>query len=480
MKNKLYLKAISVILSVCFVFSAALPFNTALAAPDAHSSQSLDSQREEIERKLAAAEKKLAELGKESKETQTYIEVLDEKLLYLRQQFELAKSEVESVEKKVTSLENSIVKNKDEIVKIKNEVSALEDNVVLLNEEFSSTYDAYCSRIRAIYISGNTSSVLTFLLQSNGISNLLTRYEMISAVSKKDGELLQSVKEQTERIVKVKEQLDGKRENLSQTQVKLKSDKENLKVERSELLQKQDDMQKQQELIEEQQLEANRLLKKLHDKTKEYGEYRDITQEELDEIDKAIEDADKKYPVQNTTTTTTTTTTEKETENSNNNESSSKDDEPSTTKKPSTTKAPDTQSKYIKLTYPCPKYTKITCGFGEYSGHTGCDFSTNHNENQKIVAAESGTVILVKLLERSYGHYIVIRHDKTTSSGKSVYTLYAHNNDIIVSEGQHVSKGKQIAYSGNTGNSTGPHCHFEVRVGGSSQSNAVNPVYYLP
>lgn len=479
MKKKLFLKSICVLMSVCFVFSAALPFNTALAATKADSSQALDTQREEIERKLKAAEKKLAELGKESKETQEYIEVLDEKLIYLKQQFELAKSEVESVEKKVTSLESSIVKNKDEIAQIKDEVSSLENNITLLNDEFSSTYDAYCNRIRAIYISGNTSSVLTFLLQSNGIANLLTRYEMISAVSKQDGELLQSVKKQTERIIKVKQQLDEKRKSLSQTQIKLESDRENLKVQKSSLLQKQDEMQKQQELIEDQQLEANQLLKKLHDKTKEYGEYRDITQEELDEIDKAIEDADKKYPVQNTTTTTTTAA-EKETESNSDNENSSESDETSTTKKPSTTKTPDAQSKYINLTYPCPKYTKITCGFGEYEGHTGCDFSTNHNENQKIVASESGTVILVKLLERSYGHYIVIRHDKTTSSGKSVYTLYAHNNDIIVSEGQHVSKGTQIAYSGNTGNSTGPHCHFEVRVGGSSQSNAVNPVYYLP
>ena len=97
-----------------------------------------------------------------------------------------------------------------------------------------------------------------------------------------------------------------------------------------------------------------------------------------------------------------------------------------------------------------------------------------------FTAAESGTVILVKLLERSYGHYIVIRHDKTTKDGKIAYTLYAHNNDIIVSEGQHVSKGQQIAYSGTTGNSTGPHCHFELRIGGSSQSHAVNPARYLP
>lgn len=134
---------------------------------------------------------------------------------------------------------------------------------------------------------------------------------------------------------------------------------------------------------------------------------------------------------------------------------------------------------YIDLTYPCPSFTQITCDFGEYSGHSGCDFSTNGITNQKIVAAESGTVILAKNLEESYGHYIVIRHDKTTPTGQVVYTLYAHNNKLLVSEGEHVEKGQQIAYSGSTGNSTGPHCHFEIRIGGSALINSVDPSDWL-
>ena len=71
-------------------------------------------------------------------------------------------------------------------------------------------------------------------------------------------------------------------------------------------------------------------------------------------------------------------------------------------------------------------------------------------------------------------------HDKTTSNGKVVYTLYAHNNSRLVSAGEYVRKGQQIAKSGSTGNSSGPHCHFEVRVGGPSQSYAVDPEIYLP
>ena len=463
MKQKHSIKFIAIVSSFCLLFSCLTPLNTFTAADTA----SLTQQKQELEKKLRETEAKLKELGDESRETEEYIETLDEKISYLSKQYSLAKQEAESIEKKVSSLESNIEANETEISSIEQEVEELEGDISVLNDEFSSTYDAYCKRIRAIYISGQSGSTLTFLLLSDGISNLLTRYEMISAVSKSDGELLEKVKTQTEKIMAVKTKLDSKNQSLLSAQKKLKSNRENLKNERVSLLEKQEDMKAQQAEIEKQQLDANKLLQELHDKTKKYGEFRDITQEELEAIDADIEAADKKYtPVTTTTTTTKKTTT------------TTKKGEPTT--KPRTTTTTTASSNYIKLTYPCPSYTTITCAFGAYSGHTGCDFSTRGNQNQRIVAAESGTVILVRLLEYSYGHYVVIRHDKTTSSGEPVYTLYAHNNDIIVSEGEYVKKGQQIAYSGTTGNSTGPHCHFEVRVGGSGQSYAVNPEIYLP
>ena len=60
-------------------------------------------------------------------------------------------------------------------------------------------------------------------------------------------------------------------------------------------------------------------------------------------------------------------------------------------------------------------------------------------------------------------------------NGKPMTTLYAHMNSIAVSNGQRVAKGQTIGYEGTTGYSTGPHCHFEVRVNG--QPN--NPLNYI-
>ena len=80
----------------------------------------------------------------------------------------------------------------------------------------------------------------------------------------------------------------------------------------------------------------------------------------------------------------------------------------------------------------------------------------------------------VTRLDYSYGYYVMISHG-TDARGRSVVTLYGHNSSILVSNGQSVKKGEQIAKSGSTGNSTGPHCHFEVRFNGQR----ANPKNYL-
>ena len=74
-----------------------------------------------------------------------------------------------------------------------------------------------------------------------------------------------------------------------------------------------------------------------------------------------------------------------------------------------------------------------------------------------------------KVQKGSYGYLVIIRHDNGTES------YYGHNSSLVVSAGQKVYQGQTIAKAGSTGRSTGVHCHFEVRVGGT----AVNPLNYL-
>ncbi len=104
--------------------------------------------------------------------------------------------------------------------------------------------------------------------------------------------------------------------------------------------------------------------------------------------------------------------------------------------------------------------------FGSARFHSGIDIGGDYG--MPIHAAASGVVIDAGWIG-GYGNTIMIEH------GSGIVTLYGHNESLAVGVGQQVNQGDVIAYCGSTGNSTGPHCHFEVRVGGEP----VSPWDYL-
>jgi murein DD-endopeptidase MepM/ murein hydrolase activator NlpD len=140
------------------------------------------------------------------------------------------------------------------------------------------------------------------------------------------------------------------------------------------------------------------------------------------------------------------------------------------------TAAHSTQSRFI---WPMPK-GQITQGFGPsqlsfepaFAGfahfHTGVDIAGP--ENDPVLAADDGRVVQAATGSSGYGNYVVVGH----ASGIS--TLYGHLSELLVKPGDQVKQGDAIGLEGSTGYSTGPHVHFEVRVGGVP----VDPLSYLP
>ena len=124
--------------------------------------------------------------------------------------------------------------------------------------------------------------------------------------------------------------------------------------------------------------------------------------------------------------------------------------------------------------WPC--YGPLTSYFG-YRESPGGIGSTNHggidigaSTGTPIYAAKSGVVSSATGWSGGYGYAVYLIHDEGFS------TVYGHNSEILVGAGEFVEQGQIIAYAGSTGWSTGPHCHFEVRVGGVQ----VDPLSYLP
>lgn len=109
----------------------------------------------------------------------------------------------------------------------------------------------------------------------------------------------------------------------------------------------------------------------------------------------------------------------------------------------------------------------ITAYWGDGRNHKAIDICAP--AGTPIYAGEAGTVTLVENLSYGYGKYLIIDH------GNGYQTLYSHCSAIYVSNGQKVARGQNIAAIGMTGDATGNHLHFEVRINGTK----VNPAPYL-
>lgn len=138
-------------------------------------------------------------------------------------------------------------------------------------------------------------------------------------------------------------------------------------------------------------------------------------------------------------------------------------------KKTSSSSGGGSRSSKGRFTWPLPGVHHVSSPFGKRWGklHKGIDITTGGVYGRTVVAADSGKVTKAGWFS-SYGNCVMIQH-----SGGYV-TLYAHLSKVLVSNGSYVSKGQSIGKVGNSGHSTGPHLHFEIRHNGSY----TNPLSY--
>lgn len=417
----------------------------------------LEAQKQVLEADLKAAEQRLQALAADSKNTEEYINALDEKIGIINQQLTVLDEQVMDYEEDIKVLQTSIETNQKQADELQAQVDAVQTELDALNEKFMAKYDAYCLRMRAIYISGSY-NLITALLTCSDISSLLTRYEMIKAVSKSDAELMQEIQEQTNQILERESDLNEKKAALDNTNMTLLAQQNELKYKQDSLTKTQEDIASKKITLAQDKAESDQLFAQLTAETGMYTEYRNedasLSQAAEQQIEDLMNGVISPEEVSDFTT-------------------GSRDDKPNIIY--NNTDVYNKSDGVYNMTYPVPGHYTISAGFPNYSNgsyHGGIDFPCP--TGSKVVAAQKGVVAGVKRLDYSYGYYVLIYHG-TDSNGDKVFTLYAHNSEILVSPGDSVYKGQQIAKSGSTGNSTGPHCHFEIRVGGTR----INPKNYL-
>ena len=334
------------------------------------------------------------------------------------------KGEVDEVLQQVANLNSQILDYETQIKDLEIQLDDLNTSIKEKEEELVEKKQVLENRLVAMYMKKET----TFLdvILSGNLMNFISNQDMIKQIADYDNNLIVEVEELKKSLQSEKEQVETvKQEKEAKTQElqKLKAEKEE---KAASLTEEQKDLEKQ---LSEYKAQAEK--------------YAQLEKQAIAKENAAREAAKR--------------------QSSNGGTSSSAVS--------STVANPYTGG---KLGWPCPSSSRITSPygyrilFGVRDFHTGIDIGAVHGSN--ICAAESGTVILANYgWNGGYGNYIIINH------GNGITTRYAHASQLYVTAGQSVSRGQVIAAVGTTGNSTGPHLHFEVRTNGSH----TNPLNYL-
>ena len=351
-------------------------------------------------------------------------------------QKEESQNKVNDLSSQIDSYESQISSLKSEIETKTNEVKELQKKLDELEAEREKNQSLLDERLVTLYESGEV-SYLDMLLSSADLTEFISSYYMIETLTAADKELIQNLENDKKEIAETQEKVNA---NLSEIETK-KTELEGIQTELNKA--------KNQE-----QTKVDKLTEQSHDLESDVEEY-EKKMKELDAKEKAQEAAlQKKYEE-----------AKKKAEQGNSSGSSSNSGGSSSSGSAVSSKG------FIRPV----KTGSITATMYYSSGkyHGAVDFGVS--VGTPVYAAADGIVVTSTWGgSDSYGYYIKIKHYN------GLYTLYAHGSSLVVSVGQEVKQGQLIMYSGNTGNSTGPHLHFEVRVSPGGYSNRVNPLNYLP
>lgn len=347
-------------------------------------------------------------------------------------------AEVEKLNTQITEYENQIDELDLLISDLNSKISESQSILNKAEEDYTNQQKLLESRLVAIQEAGET-SYLDFLLSSEDITDLISNYYLISEIATNDTQLLEKIQKQKEEIKKAKEELESSKRELDTS----KASKESVSV---QLKTAKNDKNKQVAQLSEDEKKLQTKLDELRQTNRTIDSQIKAEQEN---VRKYIEEQNRKKP-QNI-----------------NNAKTQNNQAGGTTKSGS--------SGFI---YPVPSgYTRVTTGMYYSSGsyHGAIDFGCSGINGQPVYAVADGYVVTSTRLSGSYGNYILIAH------ANGLYTLYAHGQDgsRTVSAGQTVTQGQQIMRVGSTGNSSGPHLHFEVRTSPGTYANRQNPLNYL-
>ena len=381
-------------------------------------------------------EAQLKDLQSQEKEIKNELASASSDLSSSKKRKQLLESQIDNAEKQIALLQQRIAATEAELADKEAEIAEAEDTILDLDISIAYTHERLGERLRAIAKTGNMSAIQR-LLNTDNYEEYLLKSKAAECIAKQDQALMDKLEAAQEEVRELKAKLEVQKQEIYDKKKALEVDKAASDAKKKEL----------DTLCAAVQSE----IKKLQSSVSGYNDELKAVQKKIEEADAAIEKLIK-----------------------------------------------ETQSvgKYDQdmMYWPVPAVRNISSYFGPRWGtqHRGIDISNGPVPiyGQNIYAAADGVVIAVNYTSSygtgwSYGYgYCVLVDHGLDSKGRKVTTMYAHASKMFARVGDVVKGGETVlAQAGKTGNVTGPHLHFEVRLDGvrvNPYPNYVHPDVNIP
>ncbi len=425
--NKLK-RILCAMLCVCMI-SIPMAIPTTVSAEDSISDleqqlQQLEQENEKYQKILDDTKSDIAEKEEYKSALVSKVQVLDEKIAVTRE--------------KISSLNDDIKEKQDAYDK---GLSEVEDQ-----------FDALANRLRILYMSGNATD-LEIIFGAKDFSDLIDKMELVKSLANSDKELINEIQTKLDELSTKKEALEADKKDLETQQASLKSD--------------QDEFNK---LISDN----DEILKNLYASNSKAQNSLESAALQSDEIEAKISQyyAAQKAAAEHAAQASQSSSSSGSSSSSSSSSSSGSSSSGSSSSGSSSVIVPSGSG----FAWPTPGFVSLSSEWfedREVYNHGGIDIAGAGIMGTPVVAAADGTVVATNSscthnwgksyscgCGGGYGNYVMISH----AGGKM--TVYGHLTSLTVSSGQSVSRGQVIGYVGSTGNSTGPHLHYECRLNG--------------
>lgn len=377
----------------------------------------------------------IEEVEAEQAELESERQALSAKLEQLREDEAQKQEYQETLQEQITVLENQITTARRDIDALNANIHELDLKLEKAEEESAETLDQFRQRVVAIYRAGSVST-LEILLSSNSLSDFAMRSEMLGNMSRRDKELI---------------------DKIEAYMASTKDEREERERQKQKVAELQKGMEQKQDELNDLYAENAAAIEELRGAQAATNHSLQVNEEEIAARDKEIQDLIAEQKRQEEEARKRAEEAAAAAAASGSGGSSNPGGSGSATW------TPDGSGGVAGFnpTWPMPGVSYISDEFSDgttgWRKHGGMDIAGDFGT--KIVAAESGTVIRAWTADTwgmGWGYHVYLYHNDTYS------TLYAHMSSVAVSAGQYVEKGQVIGYEGSTGDSTGPHLHFEV------------------